>query len=641
MPETVEITELLEIDPSRVDAVGSPANGTEWLMLKALPDELKPEIGETLDAFKARLDAAKASAPSGAPVAPADECPTCHGNGKIIQSGQGATEDTDDCPDCGGSGKDAHFPETDALNTMNGDAGSITVGDSRETVDKSEKYAQADRDKMADAGQAMPDGAYPIKDAEDLGKAIHAVGRGGADHDSIRKHIMDRAKALNLESQIPDNWNADGSMGKSEKEDSPKVDGPVEKDGIVSGPNPFLGGSVSTDTTTAASPATASDDDVNTPGSAAWESVDADCATQAATFLMQAADLISAFAEREGIEVAAGEGNDLFDQWDAQCALDAVTAALGVMARLAFHEGMEASKAAKCSTCNGTGKIMDGHRDCPDCSDNEGVAEKAGKRLSTKSVTALAAARDHLTELMGDDDPAKSDDDATKSEKDILDMNADELKALVKETVVEAVAETVVVTDESDVAKAKGVNPFAGKGKKKAKAAADTTDDGDTSDDAAKAEADAAEKATDDSAEIAPVELTKEEIEAKEARKAAKKELKKAEKAEKQAAKNAATAKAIEEAVAKATEAVDSLKDQIAEAEKATADRLAVVEKMAAPGGPVKTRPQDAINKAAERDTRELRIATLEREMRETSDPAVRAGNREIIKELRDAATAG
>ena len=58
----------------------------------------------------------------------------------------------------------------------------------------------------------MKDGSYPIADAEDLSNAIHAVGRGGADHDSIRKHIMARAKALGLSSKIPDNWNGDGSM---------------------------------------------------------------------------------------------------------------------------------------------------------------------------------------------------------------------------------------------------------------------------------------------------------------------------------------------------------------------------------------------------------------------------------------------
>ena len=41
MPDDeIEVTELLEIDPSRVDAVGSPANGTSWLMLKAIDGQV-------------------------------------------------------------------------------------------------------------------------------------------------------------------------------------------------------------------------------------------------------------------------------------------------------------------------------------------------------------------------------------------------------------------------------------------------------------------------------------------------------------------------------------------------------------------------------------------------------------------------
>ncbi|MEV5944441.1 hypothetical protein [Streptomyces sp. NPDC051994] len=71
------------------------------------------------------------------------------------------------------------------------------------------------RDALA-KGQAMKnaDGepAYPIKSKADLRKAIKAVGRGGADHNKIRKHITARAKALGLTSMIPDNWKADGSM---------------------------------------------------------------------------------------------------------------------------------------------------------------------------------------------------------------------------------------------------------------------------------------------------------------------------------------------------------------------------------------------------------------------------------------------
>ncbi|MEV8523137.1 hypothetical protein AB0451_03115 [Streptomyces sp. NPDC052000] len=75
--------------------------------------------------------------------------------------------------------------------------------------------AQQKRDALA-KGQAMKnaDGepSYPIKSKSDLRKAIRAVGRGGADHDEIRAHIVARAAALGLSSMIPDNWNKDGSM---------------------------------------------------------------------------------------------------------------------------------------------------------------------------------------------------------------------------------------------------------------------------------------------------------------------------------------------------------------------------------------------------------------------------------------------
>lgn len=74
------------------------------------------------------------------------------------------------------------------------------------------KYKQDDRDRMAKSGEAMPDGSYPIADAEDLDNAVHAVGRGNADHDDIRKHVIKRAKALGKPEAIPDNWNSDGSL---------------------------------------------------------------------------------------------------------------------------------------------------------------------------------------------------------------------------------------------------------------------------------------------------------------------------------------------------------------------------------------------------------------------------------------------
>lgn len=74
------------------------------------------------------------------------------------------------------------------------------------------KYTDKQRQKMA-GNEAMPDGSYPIADAEDLDNAIHAVGRGTQNsHNAIRKHIIARAKALGKSSEIPDNWNSDGSL---------------------------------------------------------------------------------------------------------------------------------------------------------------------------------------------------------------------------------------------------------------------------------------------------------------------------------------------------------------------------------------------------------------------------------------------
>lgn len=80
-----------------------------------------------------------------------------------------------------------------------------------------EKYTQAEIDEMGKKGEAFgPDDdghySYPIGDEEDLDNAIHAVGRGNADHDAIRKYIIGRAKDLSLSSKIPDNWNSDGSL---------------------------------------------------------------------------------------------------------------------------------------------------------------------------------------------------------------------------------------------------------------------------------------------------------------------------------------------------------------------------------------------------------------------------------------------
>lgn len=67
------------------------------------------------------------------------------------------------------------------------------------------KFSAEQRRRMAEEGQAMPDGSYPIANRTDLMNAIRSWGRGGADP-KVKEHIKRRARALGLSDMIPENW---------------------------------------------------------------------------------------------------------------------------------------------------------------------------------------------------------------------------------------------------------------------------------------------------------------------------------------------------------------------------------------------------------------------------------------------------
>jgi phage head maturation protease len=77
-------------------------------------------------------------------------------------------------------------------------------------------FSQDERDDAASSGHAMSDGSYPIENVQDLRNAIRAVGRGGKNHDEIRRHIMSQARRLDATNLIPDNWSKDGSLMDSD-----------------------------------------------------------------------------------------------------------------------------------------------------------------------------------------------------------------------------------------------------------------------------------------------------------------------------------------------------------------------------------------------------------------------------------------
>lgn len=83
--------------------------------------------------------------------------------------------------------------------------GESTLTQVEELIEKRE-FSQQEREDAADAGQAMPDGSYPIKTVADLENAIQAFGRA-KDPAATKKHIIRRARALNAVDKLPEGWN--------------------------------------------------------------------------------------------------------------------------------------------------------------------------------------------------------------------------------------------------------------------------------------------------------------------------------------------------------------------------------------------------------------------------------------------------
>lgn len=117
--------------------------------------------------------------------------------------------------------------DSDGVSTVNADWGRRIAEAAMDIVvspDLDKAYSAEQKRQALAAGQAMPnangDPSYVIKTKADLRKAIKAVGRGSADHDDVRAHIIKRAKALGLEAMVPENWNADGSLKDAAKGDA-------------------------------------------------------------------------------------------------------------------------------------------------------------------------------------------------------------------------------------------------------------------------------------------------------------------------------------------------------------------------------------------------------------------------------------
>lgn len=67
-------------------------------------------------------------------------------------------------------------------------------------------FSHKERKDLAERGEAMPNGKYPIRNSQDLKDAIRLVGASDMSESKVKAWIKKRAKELGLENELPKDW---------------------------------------------------------------------------------------------------------------------------------------------------------------------------------------------------------------------------------------------------------------------------------------------------------------------------------------------------------------------------------------------------------------------------------------------------
>jgi len=151
-------------------------------------------------------------------------------------------------------------------------------------------------------------------------------------------------------------------------------------------------------TTVLAEPTESAPGDANTPGSPAWEAVDAATARKWTSILSRAKAALGVMADREALEAAAGDDCDLdnaFELDDAACAIDY---AISVLAPFAVDEEAEVVRGT--AELGAVGKAL---ADLPgplEVIESLGQVQKAGRALSAANEQAIRTAVESLQKVL-------------------------------------------------------------------------------------------------------------------------------------------------------------------------------------------------------------------------------------------------
>lgn len=208
-PEAV--INMWKVDMDGKTAAGAPATQAEGAAVDALADLInKGEV--SVDELLSLAKAAKAKKAEGANADGAGTIPVNQGgNDPADQDGKKGTPD---------------------------EAAKAAKDEGDEDEFNKKDYSDDDRKAMADSGEAMPDGSFPIKTKKDLSNAVKAYGRA-KDKEAAKKHIKSRAKSLGAEDALPEKWDSDDAAKAQAIANLAKADGDtsVQNTGVAAIPN--------------------------------------------------------------------------------------------------------------------------------------------------------------------------------------------------------------------------------------------------------------------------------------------------------------------------------------------------------------------------------------------------------------------
>ena len=443
----VDVTEIVEFDPSLVSGVGNPANGTKFLLLKATAGP---------------------------------DCPTCKDTGKIMEGNR-------DCPDCDGPAAKSESAEADEIEDE------VTGSAVKDLSDKERKAMPTSNFAFVDAkgGKHLP--------IHDEGHTRAAIGRfnqqdfSGAKGDPAKakakaatkikaaagKHGIDLDEKSNVaqaakSTGVPDESVAEpkenghlatgtsglaGAMTDGEAETIshvPNNQTASSESGVIShlegGESAYvIPAEARQDLTKGLAVATLhaaidqiaaqrelmkdgkylqvtppTDAATATPGSMPWESYDSATLAQVAMCLSGCCNAIDAIQQREQIEALNGNPGDQCDAWDLQDAEQALHFAMGIAARLAFSEAASAAQGGDSAT-----------KSVQEMS----VVEKVYRRMTVGDKSALQAAHDHLSSVLDTVTASTAGSNSDEGDTIQMELTKSELDAQISAAVQTALQE--------------------------------------------------------------------------------------------------------------------------------------------------------------------------------------------------------